>query len=56
MRNRRKKRRRSCNIGAALALVAFCGAVMCLSFFSLKFLLFAVAVLFIILGIYLLKL
>lgn len=54
MRNRRK--RRHCGIGAALALAAFCGAVMCVSFFSVKVLLFAVAVLLIILGVFLLKL
>lgn len=53
---RKPKKRRNCGIGAALALAAFCGAVMCVSFFSVKVLLLAVAVLLIILGIFLLKL
>ena len=49
MRNRRK--RRNCGIGAALALAAFCGAVMCVSFFSVKVLLFAAGLLRLMFGI-----
>ena len=41
--------------GAVLAAAAFFGAVMCISFFSVKVLLFAVAALLIIIGIFLLK-
>ena len=39
-----------------LALAAFFGAVMCISFFSVKVLLFAVAILLIVIGIFLLRL
>lgn len=53
---RNPKRRKNCGVGAVLALAAFFGAVMCVSFFSVKVLLFAVAVLLIVLGIFLLKL
>lgn len=53
---RKSKRRRKSGSGAFLAIAAFLGAVMCISFFSVKVLLFAVAVLFIVLGIFLLKL
>ena len=52
---RPRKRKRRCGIGAALAVAAFFGAVMCISFFSLKVLLFAVAFLLIVIGIFLLK-
>ncbi len=52
---RRGRRKRRCGIGAALAVAAFFGAVMCISFFSLKVLLFAVAFLLIVIGIFLLK-
>lgn len=41
---------------ALLAAAAFLGAIMCLSFFSLKVMLFVIAVLLIVLGICLLKL
>ncbi len=41
---------------AAFAAAAFLGAIMCLSFFSLKVMLFVIAVLLIVLGICLLKL
>lgn len=51
-----RKRKGRCSIGAALAVIAFFGALMCISFFSLKVLLFAVAFLLIVLGIFLLKL
>lgn len=53
---RKPKRRRNCGVGLVLALAAFCGAVMCVSFFSVKVLLIAVAVLLIVLGIFLLRL
>lgn len=42
--------------GIILALAAFLGAVMCLSFFSLRVMLFVIAILLIVLGIFLLKL
>lgn len=51
-----KKRRRSCGTGIVLAVAAFLGALMCVSFFSLKVLLFAVAFILIVIGIFLLKL
>ncbi len=53
MRRRRKNRGGRC---ATLALIAFFGALMCIAFFSLKFLLFVVALLFIILGLFLIRL
>lgn len=53
---RNPKRRRNCGIGFALALAAFLGAAMCMSLFSVKFMLIAVAVLLIALGIFLLRL
>ena len=53
---RRPKRGRGCGIGTILALMAFFGAVMCISFFSIKILLAAVAVVFIVLGLFLIKL
>ncbi len=52
---KRPKRRCRRNNGIFLALAAFLGAVMCVSFFSVKVLLFSVAVLFIVLGLYLLR-
>ncbi len=55
MRRRDPKRRKGCRPGVALAVVAFCGALMCLSFFSVKLLLFILAVLLIVLGIFLLR-
>ena len=39
-----------------MAIAAFLGALMCLSFFSLRAMLFVIAVLLIVLGIFLLKL
>lgn len=51
-----KKRGKGCTTGVLLALAAFLGAVMCISFFSVKVLLVTVAVLLIVLGIFLLKL
>ncbi len=53
---RRQKRHRGGGLCALLALAAFFGAVMCISFFSVKFLLCAVAIIFIVLGLFLLKL
>ncbi|MBD5129462.1 MAG: hypothetical protein HDT43_06010 [Ruminococcaceae bacterium] len=50
-----KRRRKRC-AGLVLAVAAFLGALMCLSFFSLKVMLFVIAVLLIVLGIFLLKL
>lgn len=51
-----RRRRKKCGTGAVLAIAAFLGAVMCLSFFSFKVMLFVIAVLLIVLGIFLLKL
>ena len=51
----RKPKRKRCVTGAVLAAAAFFGAIMCISFFSVKVLLFAVAALLIIIGIFLLK-
>lgn len=53
---RRPNKRRGGGACCLLALLAFAGAVMCISFFSIKFLLCAVAVLFIVLGICLMRL
>lgn len=53
MRKRRKGRGGRC---ATFALIAFFGALMCIAFVSLKFLLFVVALLFIILGLFLIRL
>lgn len=53
---RRKKRNRGCSAGVLLAIAAFLGALMCISFFSVKVLLAAVAVLLIIIGVFLLRL
>lgn len=53
MRRGRKHRGGRC---ATFALIAFFGAVMCVAFFSLKFLLFIVALLFIVLGLFLIRL
>ena len=50
-----KKRKHKRGIGLALAVAAFIGAIMCLSFFSLRVMLFVIAVLLIVLGIFLLK-
>ncbi len=54
-RNNRRRNKRP-NIGLILAVTAFLGAVMCLSFFSLRVMLFVIAILLIVLGIFLLKL
>ncbi len=56
MKKPKRRGRKSCGIGVVLALVAFLGAAMCVSFFSIKVLLFVLAILLIILGIFLLKL
>ncbi len=56
MRGPKRRRNKHHGIGAALAVAAFLGAVMCLSFFSLRVMLFVIAVLLIVLGIFLLKL
>ena len=55
MRHPRRRKNKHC-IGLVLAVAAFLGAVMCLSFFSLRVMLFVIAVLLIVLGIFLLKL
>ncbi len=54
----RKKpcKRGGCKIGLILGAVAFFGALLCLSFFSVKFLVFALAVLLIVLGVFLIRL
>lgn len=56
MRGPRRRKNKHCNFGWALALAAFIGAIMCLSFFSLRVMLFVIAILLIVLGIFLLKL
>lgn len=56
MRFKRGRRRKNRGTGIVLAIAAFLGAIMCLSFFSLKVMLFVIAVLLIVLGIFLLKL
>lgn len=53
---KRHQRKRGCRIGVVLALVAFLGALMCISFFSVKVLLTVVAILLIVIGIYLMRL
>lgn len=53
---KRHQRRHGCRIGAVLAIVAFLGALMCISFFSVKVLLTVVAILLIVIGIYLMRL
>ncbi len=53
MRRKRKNHGGRC---ATFALLAFFGALMCIAFFSLKFLLFVVALLFIVLGLFLIRL
>lgn len=50
-----RRRRKNCGIGALLAVAAFLAALMCISFFSIKVLLFTVAAVLIISGIFLLK-
>ncbi len=53
-----KKRKHSGGgkIKLALAAAAFLGAILCFSFFSYKVMLFVIAILLIVLGIFLLKL
>lgn len=53
-----KKRKHSGGgkIKLALAAAAFLGAILCFSFFSFKVMLFIIAILLIVLGIFLLKL
>lgn len=55
-RPNRKRPHKHPSVGLILAAAAFLGAVMCLSFFSLRVMLFVIAVLLIVLGIFLLKL
>ena len=55
MFRRKKPRRGGGRAGACLAAAAFLGAVMCISFFSLKVTLFVIAVLLIAVGVYLLR-
>lgn len=49
------KRRRKCGYGIILAVAAFLAALMCISFFSIKVLLFTVAAVLVISGIFLMK-
>ncbi|MCI7692455.1 MAG: hypothetical protein MSR67_08730 [Oscillospiraceae bacterium] len=56
MFRRRRPRRQKCSrAGLCLAAAAFLGAIMCISFFSLKVMLFVIAALLIVLGIFLLR-
>mgnify|MGYP006907952243 FL=1 len=52
---RRRGPKRGHRGGACLAAAAFLGAVMCISLFSLKVMLFVIAILLIVLGIFLLR-
>ncbi len=52
----RKPRKHRGGRGGIFALIAFFGALMCIAFCSLKFLLFVIALLFIILGLFLIRL
>ncbi len=52
---RPRRRRKNCNFGIILAVAAFLAALMCISFFSIKVLLFTVAAVLIVSGIFLLK-
>lgn len=52
---RPRRRRKKCNFGIILAVAAFLAALMCISFFSIKVLLFTVAAVLIVSGIFLLK-
>ncbi len=51
----RRPGRRNPKCGALLGIAALVGAVICISFFSLKAMLFTIAVLLIVLGIYWLR-
>lgn len=53
---KRRKRGNGGKIGLILAAAAFLGAIMCISLFSFKVMLFIIAILLIVLGIFLLKL
>ncbi|MGN0680019.1 MAG: hypothetical protein ACI4JS_10180 [Oscillospiraceae bacterium] len=53
MRGPRRRNPRCC---AILGIAALVGAIICMSFFSLKAMLFTIAVLLIVLGIFLLRL
>ncbi len=52
---RPRRRRKNCSFGIILAVAAFLAALMCISFFSIKVLLFTVAAVLIVSGIFLLK-
>lgn len=54
-RRRKPRRHNRSKAGLCLAAAAFLGAIMCISFFSLKVMLFVIAVLLIVLGIFLLR-
>ncbi len=44
MKRPKRRGRKSCGIGVVLALVAFLGAAMCVSIFSIKVLLFVLSI------------
>ncbi len=53
---RRPPKRRNPGACVILGIAALCGAVLCISFFSVKAMLFTIAILLIVLGIFLLRL
>lgn len=53
---KRRKNKNGGRIKIFLAAAAFLGAIMCISLFSFKVMLFVIAILLIVLGIFLLKL
>lgn len=55
MKRHRRRRHRHGGFAGVLAAAAFLAALMCISFFSLKVLLFTVAAVLIVSGIFLLK-
>ena len=52
---RPRRRKKNGGLGVILAVAAFLAALMCISFFSIKVLLFTVAAVLIVSGIFLLK-
>ncbi|MCH5203342.1 MAG: hypothetical protein J1F03_01275 [Oscillospiraceae bacterium] len=53
---KKRKRKNGVKTAAILAVAAFVGAILCISLFSFKVMLFIIAILLIVLGIFLLKL
>ncbi len=53
---KKRKHKNNGKLPLILAAAAFLGAIMCISFFSFKVMLFIIAILLIVLGLFLLKL